>query len=153
MDDDTQSNGDAHVHTPNDGHNHAETTQSTVASTEPAATTAAPQASDAMADGKLYAIIGYILPFLFFLPLVIDSLKGNAFARFHANQQLILLIIWIAVQFVLSGVLYAVISFAAFAIIPLLNLGILILAIMGIIHAAQGEMKELPVVGKFKILK
>jgi uncharacterized membrane protein len=36
--------------------------------------------------------------------------------------------------------------------IPLLNLGILVLAIMGIIHAAQGEMKELPLVGKFNFL-
>jgi hypothetical protein len=29
----------------------------------------------------------------------------------------------------------------------------LVLAIMGIVHAAQGQMKELPIVGKFKLLK
>lgn len=149
MDEDTRSTGDdAHVHTQGDGHDHTENTQNAAA--EPVAQTAP---SDALADGKLYAILGYILPFLFFLPLVMDSLKGNTFARFHANQQLILLIIWIGVQFVLSNLLYAVMSFGAFAIMPILNLGILVLAIMGIVHAAQGEMKELPVVGKFKILK
>jgi uncharacterized membrane protein len=151
MDEDTQSQGaDAHVHTPGDGHDHAESTQSAAA--QPAAE-AAPAANDAVGDGKLYAILGYILPFLFFLPLVIDSLKGNAFARFHANQQLILLILWIAVQFVLGNVLYMVLGMGAYALMPILNLAILVLAIMGIVHAAQGQTKELPIVGQFKLLK
>jgi len=34
---------------------------------------------------KAMAIIGYILPFLFFIPLVTDA-KTSPFARFHANQ-------------------------------------------------------------------
>jgi uncharacterized membrane protein len=153
MDEDTQSQGtDAHVHTPGDGHDHAESAVS-AAPAQPAAEAATPAANDAIGDGKLYAILGYILPFLFFLPMVIDSLKGNAFARFHANQQLILLILWIGVQFVLGNVLYMVLGMGAYALMPILNLAILVLAIMGIVHAAQGQMKELPVVGKFKLLK
>lgn len=156
MDEDTQSQGtDAHMHTPGDGHDHAEATQNASAAQSAAETSApaASEASDAIGDGKLYAILGYILPFLFFLPMVIDSLKGNTFARFHANQQLILLILWIGVQFVLGNVLYMVLGMGAYALMPILNLAILVLAIMGIVHAAQGQTKELPIVGKFKLLK
>ena len=38
-------------------------------------------------------------------------------------------------------------------LLPLLNLAFLVLAIFGIINAAQGQMKELPVIGKFRLLK
>ena len=147
-DDNSSSNEGGHDHNEHDGHNHGDFAQ-----TQPATTAPATQAQgDAVGDHKLYAILGYILPFLFFLPLVQDSSKNNAFARFHANQQLILLILWVAVQFVLSNVLYMVMSMGAYTIMPLLNLVILVLAILGIVHAAQGEMKELPVVGKFKLI-
>ena len=149
MDEETSNGSNAHVHTPDDGHTHAESTQPAA---EPVTNTGAP-AADGVSEHKLYAILGYILPFLFFLPLMQESSKNNAFARFHANQQLILLILWIGVQFVLSNVLYMVMSMGAYAIMPILNLAILVLAIMGIVHAAQGQMKELPVVGKFRLLK
>jgi uncharacterized membrane protein len=36
---------------------------------------------------------------------------------------------------------------------PILNLALLVLVILGVINAAQGTMKELPIVGKFRILK
>jgi hypothetical protein len=34
---------------------------------------------------KALAIVGYIIPILFFIPLVTDA-KNNTFAKFHANQ-------------------------------------------------------------------
>lgn len=108
--------------------------------------------SDNINDHKLYAILGYILPFLFFLPLVQESSKHDAFARFHANQQLILLIIWIGL-YILSNMFYAILMMGAFLLMPLLNLAVLVLAILGIINAVHGEMKELPIVGGFKLLK
>jgi uncharacterized membrane protein len=40
-----------------------------------------------------------------------------------------------------------------FIILPLGELFILILAIMGIINAAKGEMKPLPLIGGFNIIK
>lgn len=109
------------------------------------------QGSDDVSEHKLYAILGYILPFLFFLPLVQDSSKKNTFARFHANQQLILLVICIGL-YLLSNIFYIILMSGAYVIMPLLNLAILVLVIMGIINAAQGQMKELPVVGKFKLI-
>lgn len=125
-----------------------------MAATAPAAQ-AAPQAApatDDAGDHKLYAILGYILPFLFFLPLLSESSKKNAFARFHANQQLILLIIVVGL-YAIHNVLYIVLMSAGIFVIQLLNLAILALAIFGIVNAAQGRMKELPLVGKFNLLK
>lgn len=113
---------------------------------------AAEPAKDDVSEQKLFAILGYILPFLFFLPLVMDSGKHSAFARFHANQQLILLII-IAGVYVLSNFLFMILMMGLAFIMPIINLAILVLAIMGIINAAKGEMKELPLVGHFKLIK
>lgn len=114
--------------------------------------TSASQGADGVSEHKLYAILGYILPFLFFLPLLQESSKNNAFARFHANQQLILLIGW-AGLYVVSNMLVMILYMIGVFLLPLLNLAFLVLAIIGIINAAQGQMKELPVIGKFRLLK
>jgi uncharacterized membrane protein len=149
--DGTEGNGSSVTPSTNEGVVAQVTTQ-----TEAAPVVAAPQQEAQTTStedmSKIYAIVGYILPFLFFLPLVSDGTKNNAFARFHANQQLILLIAWVAI-YVVSNMLYMVLYMIAGFILPLINLGFLVLAIMGIINAVKGEMKELPVIGKFKILK
>lgn len=116
-------------------------------------TETAQPANDGISDHKMYAILGYILPFLFFLPLLSESSKNNPFARFHANQQLILLIILVAIHFVLNNIIFMVLGPIWYMFMPLLNLAVLVLVILGVINAAQGTMKELPVVGKFRILK
>ena len=105
-----------------------------------------------VAEARTFAILGYILPFLFFLPLINDSLKNVPYARFHANQQLILLIICLAAMF-LHNILYMGLMGLGLLIIQVINLAILVLAIIGIINAYKGEMKELPFVGNFRILK
>jgi uncharacterized membrane protein len=117
-----------------------------------AAPIAAPEQPTSTEDmGKIFAIVGYMFPFLFFLPLVNDGTKNNAFARFHANQQLVLLIAWAGV-YIVSNMLYMMLYMIAF-LLPLLNLAFVVLAILGIINVVKGEMKELPIIGKFKILK
>ncbi len=125
-------------------------TQAAPVSEEPKAAEAAQ--NDDVSEHKLYAILGYILPFLFFLPLLQESSKNNAFARFHANQQLILLIGWAAL-YVVGNMLVMILYMMGVFLLPLLNLAFLVLAIFGIINAAQGQMKELPVIGKFRLLK
>ena len=96
---------------------------------------------------KVMAILAY-LGFLVFIPLF--AAKESRFARFHTNQGLILLIagflIWLA-----SMVLTFVSPF--FSFISLLNFVILVFAIIGIVNAANGQMKELPLIGKFRIIK
>lgn len=97
---------------------------------------------------KPMAIIGYIIPILFFIPLVTDS-KNSPFAKLHANQQLILLLACIAVNIV--GTLIPIIGW--FIILPFGTLAVIVLAILGIINAAKGTMKKLPLIGGFEIIK
>lgn len=97
---------------------------------------------------KAFAIIGYIFPILFFIPLVTDG-KNSPFAKFHANQQLNLLLFgvvgWTAAG-ILSIVLIGVI------LMPIIAIAGLVFMILGIVNAAKGEIKELPVIGGFKLI-
>jgi len=105
-----------------------------------------------VSENKAFAILGYILPFLFFLPLLNEKTKNVPFARFHANQQLILLIVIFVVYF-LQSTLYMMFMSLGIFLIQVLNMVILVMAVIGIWNAYKGEMKELPFIGHFKILK
>ncbi len=130
-------------------------TEQTTQSTPEQATAVTPpqQTPSSTGDHKLFAILGYILPFLFFLPLLNESSKNDDFARFHANQQLILLILGVAVHFFIGNFLYMTLGYGAYMFTSLLNLALLVLVVIGVMNAAQEKKKELPVVGGFKILK
>jgi uncharacterized membrane protein len=109
----------------------------------------APQGSQSDAEkNKPMAIIGYILPILFFIPLVTDA-KNSVFAKFHANQQLNLFLAAIAVNII--GSIIPVIGW--FIILPLGSIALIIFAIMGIVNGAKGEMKKLPLIGGFELIK
>jgi len=107
-------------------------------------------------DNKIMGVLAY-LGILVLVPIF--AAKESPFARFHANQGLILLIAYIALYIVVA-ILNAVmitISFTLVAITGLITtllwLVILVFVIIGIINAVKGEMKELPFIGKYKILK
>lgn len=108
--------------------------------------------SDAYSQYRTFAILGYILPFLFFLPLLDDKTKTVPYVRFHANQQLILLVIVVAVS-ILHNFLFGMMLSLGYLVYQVLNLAILALAVTGIYHAYKDQMKELPFVGQFTILK
>lgn len=100
-----------------------------------------------------------VLAYLSWLVLIpIFAAKDSKFARFHANQGLVLLIasaIFGVVRWVLSEILFAISWRLYFVtvIISLLGLVFLALAIIGIVNAATGKAKELPVIGQISILK
>lgn len=97
---------------------------------------------------KAMAIVGYIIPILFFIPLVSDA-KNSPFAKFHANQQLNFLL-FLVIGYVVSGILmFVVIGFLFYFLVLIGNV---VFLIMGIINASKGEMKELPLIGGFKLL-
>lgn len=95
---------------------------------------------------KAMAVIGYIIPILFFIPLMSEA-KNNAFAKFHANQQLNLLIVYVASQVV---VIIPVLGWIAS---PILGIAGIVFAIMGIINATNDRMKELPLIGSWQLMK
>jgi uncharacterized membrane protein len=98
-------------------------------------------------DNKLWAIIGYILPILFFVPLL-GAEKNNSSVRFHANQQLNLLLFWV----VTSGVL-PLIPIIGWVLMPVAYIFGLALMVIGIINVQQNSLKALPLIGKIELLK
>ena len=106
-------------------------------------------------QNKVMAILAY---FGILVLIPIFAAKESKFARFHSNQGLVL-----CIAAILYGVAYSILSAVILAIswrlyfvISLLGLvGVVfaVLAVIGIINAANGKAKELPVIGKFKILK
>ena len=79
-------------------------------------------------------------------------------SRYHSNQGLILLLAEIAygiVYGILSSIILAI-SWRLYFLVSIVGIvGIVftVLSILGIINAAQGRAKELPIIGKYKLLK
>ena len=84
--------------------------------------------------------------FLFFLPLIVCP--ESQYAKFHANQALLLLITGIA-----GNVILGIIPIIGWILMPIFGIGILILGIMGIINGFGGKANPLPIIGKITILK
>ncbi len=97
---------------------------------------------------KLMGVLAY-LGILVLIPIF--AAKESKFARFHANQGLVLLIV---------DIIFAIVS-SILGQIPLIGwlLGLVIdiiiiaLVVIGIINVCNGKAKELPLIGKFKLLK
>lgn len=92
---------------------------------------------------KGISALAYII---FFIPLI--ACAGSSFGKFHANQGLLLLITAVVGYIVLS-----IIPFIGWILLPLFSLAVFIYVIVGIVNAANGNAKELPVIGKFRIIK
>ncbi|MUK90183.1 hypothetical protein GMD78_17560 [Ornithinibacillus sp. L9] len=97
-------------------------------------------------NNKGMAILAYI-GFLFIVPLL--AAKESKFAMYHTNQGLVLFIIGFAIYIV--GSIIPVIGWLL--ILPLGSLFWLVWAVIGIINAANGQEKSLPLIGKMQILK
>ncbi len=93
--------------------------------------------------GKTMAGLSYLI---FFLPLVVCP--ESKYAKFHANQALLLLITGIA-----GNVILGIIPVIGWMLMPVFGLGVLALGIMGLINGFGGKAKRLPLIGKFTILK
>ena len=132
--------------------NEAQNTQNTpqqrdVESRQEAKRDAQQQADGAGSNAKTIAILGYIIPILFFLPAVMEDLKNNEFAKFHANQQLALLIYWALVGVIgnIIPILGWIIAFFGF----LLGVAIVLIAV---INVSNGHKKKLPLIGGMSLL-
>ena len=96
-----------------------------------------------------------ILSYLSLLVLIpIFAAPKSRFARFHANQGLILLIleVGVSVVFFILGFITGLLGIGFISIFLgiihwLLNIAILALSILGIVNAAQGKAKPLPLIG------
>ncbi|WP_226584092.1 hypothetical protein [Halobacillus litoralis] len=95
-------------------------------------------------QNKVVGILSYII---FFLPLLIA--KESKFAMYHANQGLLLLLLAIAINAI--GTIVPILGWLI--VLPVGNLLLLALFIIGLINSSKGEMKPLPLIGKYTIIK
>lgn len=113
-------------------------------------------APDDIQKTKGLAWLSY-LGILFLIPMLVN--QNSPYTKFHVNQGIVLfiadLILYVAVSIVsfilgfipIIGIILSALLYLAVSIV------ILIFVILGIVNAVQGQAKELPVIGKFRILK
>jgi uncharacterized membrane protein len=100
-------------------------------------------------DDKLIGILSY-LGILWIVAYILYGSKKTEYNLFHVKQGLVLIITWVAlwiVSFILAFIPIINIIWGIVAMI--LYLVIFVVAIIGIINAANGQMKPLIVIGKF----
>ena len=110
-------------------------------------------------DNKVMAVLSYI-GILVLIPIF--GAKNSKYAQYHASQGLTLCIFNVAysiVTAIIRAILFNVLPWTMlgfYAVISgILSFGyvaFLVFAIMGIVNAAQGRTKELPIIGKIDIL-
>lgn len=84
--------------------------------------------------------------FIFFLPLI--AAPDSKFAKFHANQGLLLLILGIG-----GNIILGMIPILGWLLMLPFGIFVLVLGIMGLMNGFGGKAKELPLIGKFRIIK
>lgn len=96
-------------------------------------------------EGKAFAVLSYALFFVpfFLIPLI---MRNNDFSLYHAKQCLLLWIAGAAGSMVCSILSMACIGLLMF---PILFVACLVFTIMGLMTASKGEVKPLPVIGKY----
>ena len=114
---------------------------------------AAPPLSDAadIEQNKVYAILAYI-GLLFLVPLL--AAPNSKFARYHTNQGIVL---FIAILITMAGsmvlAMIPIIGCVA-ALLPIVIGGAaIVFMILGIVNAASGQYKPLPMIGHYQLLK
>lgn len=86
---------------------------------------------------RVVAALSYLI---FFLPFL--ACPDSRYARFHANQGLILLLVSIAGSFVLGFV-----PILGGTLRSLLGIAVLVFGVLGVLNAAQGKAVRLPIIG------
>lgn len=92
---------------------------------------------------KTMAGLSYII---FFLPLL--ACPDSKYGKFHANQALILLI-----AAIIGNIVLGFIPVIGWILLPVYGAAILIMGIMGLVNGFGGKAKQLPIIGKYTIIK
>ncbi len=96
---------------------------------------------DQVTKGLPIAILMYIFPILFFLPMVMDDYKTE-YCKFHANQALLIFLIYL-----IGSVLFITI------ILPILcYIAAVVCIVFGIISALNGSKQPIPLIGGINLI-
>ncbi len=107
--------------------------------------------SEELQKKKIVCCLAYVFGILFFLPLILYP--KDDFAKFHANQSLVILLTSIIVSALCSilGMIPAI-GFVFGIIGGVLGFVILIACILGIVAVVQDEKTKLPLIGNIRII-
>lgn len=97
---------------------------------------------------RVVAVLAYILPILFFLPIVMDS--NSTYNKHNANQSLSWLLVCIVLG-VVSAIL-GIIPFLGFVMNLLIDAAVIIVAILLAVFAYQGNAVKIPVIGDMLVV-
>jgi uncharacterized membrane protein len=95
-------------------------------------------------ENKAIAAIGYVF-ILCFIPLLMA--KDSAFAQYHAKQGFVLFVVEIVIM-IISNILVFIPIFG-WSVMMILNLAVVILSIVGILKALEGDLWEMPFLGQY----
>lgn len=102
-------------------------------------------------QNKAIAVLS-CFPILFWLPFV--ACKDSQYAKFFANQGLLLLIFEVALSVVMSILAIIPIIGLIFSLLcSLLSIALFVFMILEMVAAGQGQAKEMPIIGGIKIFK
>lgn len=121
------------------------------------------QDAEDVKENKILALVSY-LGYFFFIPMIVKPY--SRYLRFHGNQGLTLCLYLIAVNIV-TAIITSLIGLAAFAgigaaiavtiinsIIYIIFYGSFVaLAVIGIYNAVKGYARELPIIGRIRLLR
>jgi len=99
-----------------------------------------PQNTKDIEENKIIAAIGY-LGVLCLIPLL--GKKDSAFCQFHGKQGLVLFVVWLVLSMI------NILPILGQLIWVLGSIVLLVLVILGMVHALNGEEWELPALGKY----
>ena len=102
-----------------------------------------PPAGSGPKRNTLMAALAYVL---FFIPMITGDSKKDEFVKFHTKQGFALFVVDVALAII--GAIIPFYLWFWWQISWILNLGLLVLFILGIVNAVNGKKQELPVIGK-----
>ncbi len=93
------------------------------------------------------AVLSYLGPLVIVSYLVA---KDDTFVKFHIRQGAVLFAIEVIIS-VLFPRMFMMVFFPLMFVLPIVNIALLVLSIVGIVNAVQGKEKELPLVGHLAV--
>jgi uncharacterized membrane protein/RNA polymerase subunit RPABC4/transcription elongation factor Spt4 len=100
-------------------------------------------------EGKVFAFLAYLLGLIGVLVVYLAK-KDNPFALYHAKQSLVLSIAAIILS--VGAAILAAVPFVGWIlalVIWIVDIGVLVLWIIGMVNALGGQQKPLPIIGEY----
>lgn len=101
--------------------------------------------SNTVEEGKTMAIVSYIFFIGLLIAFIINNDKKNSFTTYHIRQSLGIYLLWFACR-----IAFSLLSIVIY--IPILSwliyISMIVLVVLGLVAAVQGEEKPVPLVGE-----